>query len=247
MIQPRHPGTPVILRENPLSANTKEFRGRLERLGFCVALATGKDELCSQLDRHNGPMALLLNTALSAEEIADSLSLAADSMRPSHITPLAVGATPGLAVREALGRGGVTLAALEPLDDATLRFQINRAFLAERQAGRARLENRAPWNVPVTFLSEGRQRRADLYNLSRHGAFLETIRPVQPGAQIEFTLPLPHGPAQIRGEIVHTNSPGYKRRTRAPVGIGVRFEPLPDANQTELDEAVASRCTTLLL
>ncbi|MCP5059128.1 MAG: PilZ domain-containing protein [bacterium] len=237
----------VILREDPLAPSATGLAGRLKRLGFCVALAAEDAELCRQLDRGDGPRALLLNTVLSASEIASTLKLSADGICKGHVTPLAVGRTPGLAVREALGRGSVTLAALDPLDDATLRFQVNRAFLATREAGQARRELRVPWEAPVAFRSEGRERHAELYNLSRHGAFLETVRPLQPGSRIEFSLPLSLGTSRIHGEVVHTNAPGNLRRPRAPVGIGVRFEPLAEADMAELDAAVANRCASLLL
>ncbi|MBW2243874.1 MAG: PilZ domain-containing protein [Deltaproteobacteria bacterium] len=240
-------GDRVILREDPLAPSATGLAGRLKRLGFCIALAAEEGELCRQLDRGQGPQALLLNTALSAGEIAATLKFAGDAIRKGRVTPLAVGATPGLAAREALARGSLTLAALDPLDDATLRFQVNRAFLTTREAGQARREVRVPWEAPVAFLSEGRERRAALYNFSRHGAFLETVRPVQPGSAVEFSLPLPLGTSRIRGEVVHTNAPGNLRRPRAPVGIGVRFEPLPEADLAELDAAVANRCAALLL
>lgn len=247
MSQPKDRRDQVILREDPLSPSATGLADRLARLGFGVALAATQAELRIQLARDREPRALLLNTTLRLSEISAALTLAAEEIRTGRVTPLAVGPAPGLAVREALGRGGVALAALEPWDDATLRFQVNRAFLATRPAGRARLEMRVPWNASVGLLSEGRQRRAELYNLSRHGAFLATVRPPQPGSRIELALPLPLGRARVGGRVVHTNKPGNLRRQRAPVGIGVRFEPLLEEDLAELDAAVALRCAALLL
>lgn len=247
MTQPASQPDPVILREDPLSPTATGLAGRLERLGFEVALVAEDAELKAQLTRFRGPQALLVNTSLSPAEIGDALGIARAGIEAGQVTPLAVGPGPSMLAREALEAGGVTLAALEPLDDATLRFQVNRAFLGKRGAGRARCEMRVPWEAPIGLTCEGRERRADLYNLSRYGAFLETVRPPRAGSRVELSLPLAVGPARLLGEVVHCNAPGNLRRRRAPVGIGVRFEALAEPTLTQLDAAIADRCADLLL
>ncbi len=238
---------PVILREDPLSPAVSGLGERLERLGFALARVSEEAELRTQLARCQGPQALLLNTSLSAAEIADSLAVASGALRSGRVTALAVGQDPAVATREALQGGGVTLAALGPVDDSTLRFQVNRAFLGAREAGQARVEVRAPWDAPVRLRSQGGEHAARLYNLSQHGAFLELVRPLAESSPVDLELPLESGPTRIPGQVVRRNAPGYQRQRRAPIGIGVHFDPLPEEVQAELDAAVASRSERLLL
>ena len=85
------------------------------------------------------------------------------------------------------------------------------------------------------------------WNLSRQGAFLQLRRPSMCGARIELALPLEGGARSVQATVVHTNVPGNLRRTRAPIGMGVRFDAPTPVLQRRLDEAVARRSSELLV
>jgi hypothetical protein len=238
---------PVVLREDPLAPWATGLAGRLDRLGFEVALVPDEAELRGQLARCEGPQAVLLNVGLGAHELGDSLATVADASHRQDLTVLAIGDEPSPPTREQLRRAGVTLSAFGSLDDPMLRFQVNRAFLAARHAGPARRERRAPldWAVGVHFGTHHLTTR--LYSLSRRGAFLEMVRPPTDGTELELDLPLPQGPARVGSQVVHSNPPGHRRWRRAPIGVGIRFEALRDETAARIDAVVTERCAAMLL
>ena len=238
---------PVILREDPLDPCATGLAGRLDRLGFDVALVPDEVELRGQLSRCGGPQAVLLNVGLGAHALGDSLALIAEASPRRDLTVLAVGDEPPLPTRDRLRRAGVVLAAFGSLGERMLRFQVNRAFLASRNAGPARRELRAPLDWTVGVRVGARRHTGRLYSLSQHGAFLELLRPPASGTELEVDLPLPQGPARLRCRVVHRNAPGHRRQARAPIGVGIRFENLGDETAARIDAVVAKRCAAMMI
>lgn len=237
----------VILREDPLASCATGLAGRLDGLGFDVALIADEVELRGQLSRCRGPQAVLLNVGLRAHELGDSLAVIAEASPRMDLTVLAIGDEPPLPTRDQLRRAGVTLAAFGSLDARMLRFQVNRAFLAARNAGPARRELRAPLDWPVGVRVGARRHTGRLYSLSQQGAFLELLRPPANDTELELDLPLPQGPARLRCRVVHSNPPGHRRQARAPIGVGIRFEKLCDETAAQIDAVIAKRCAAMML
>ncbi len=235
----------VVVREDPLGPAGSHACG-LRRLGFEVAVATDHEALRHALGPLSAPMAVLLRADLPPAELARSLEV---SRRGHHgaLTLVAVGRRPPSAQLDLLREAGVSLAAFGEVDDATLRFQVNRAFLAGRSHGPVRRELRVPAGWEASLQMGSRRMRGRLYSLSLRGAFLEMTRPPADGTPVEIEMGLPGGAGRIPAKIVHSNAPGHLRRPRAPIGVGVRFGALPPALRQSIEATLARRSAALLL
>jgi hypothetical protein len=155
-----------------------------------------------------------------------------------------VGARPAEAVRERLRALGVELAAWEPWDDETLRFQVNRA-LAGRAPSAARGAPRVPVALGASVLSGGRTKPAILRALSETGAYLETPRPSPPGAELRVEFPAARERVSVAAEVVYANVPGNLRRRNLPVGMAVRFTGVSPQAERSIRGTVADRHSAL--
>ena len=112
---------------------------------------------------------------------APDLSLALQGFRElvpeRELSVLVGGPRPGASECQRLREAGAELGLFDPLDDHTLRFQLNRAA-AGRTAGSAeRRALRVPTDWPVRVRMGGREKPARVYCVSSTGAFLATSRP----------------------------------------------------------------------
>jgi hypothetical protein len=150
---------------------------------------------------------------------------------------------------DGLGRlraAGVELAVWNPVDDATLRFQVNRA-LAGFQGESLRREQRAPADWRVRFSAGGRTKEAVIYTLSARGAFLVTNRPSMRGASIAVELPLPAESIAVGGRVLYTNVPGNLAKSSLPTGMAVEFTALSGEAEDSIRRSVAERALSLVV
>ena len=194
------------------------------------------------------PAGVIVSTRLGAT-IGPVMQALVPLLDDEHTTILAGGPYPSDTMRDELRNAGITLACFEPIDDAALRFQVNRCFVvaAEPPSAKARSALRAPLGWPVQVQIGARRKEGSLYDLSNGGAFIETERPSLSGARVELLLPLGDGSVAVPGEVVHTNVPGNLRKARAPIGMGIRFDPVSDGTETAIRRAVHLRCAELLV
>ncbi len=237
----------VLLREDPFASRPSGLGERLHRMGFDVGVVPNESDLRRRLSRSARPHAVLVNVGLGSSQVQDTLLTTHRSARNPLVTVLAIGDEPQTPIREILRHAGVSLAAFGSVDDHTLRFQVNRAFLADRSRGPARGELRAPLDWEISVEMGTRRMSGRVYSLSRGGLFLEVVRPARVGTQVRFELPLPSGAVPMRAEVVHTNPPGYLRTLREPIGMGLRFESPDRATTQAIDAVLADRCSRLLV
>jgi hypothetical protein len=141
---------------------------------------------------------------------------------------------------------GVELAAFEPCEDSTLRFQLNRA-LSQPDQHPDRRETRVPADLPARVHSAGRSKPAMVRALSASGAFLETRRPSLPGVPLELELSLPPETVQVVGRVVYTNVPGNLQRASLPTGMAVCFTEVPPGAERAIRHCVAQRALSLVI
>jgi hypothetical protein len=152
------------------------------------------------------------------------------------LPPLVCGPRPDPEARVRLREAGAELALWEPLDDHTLRFQVNRALARGAPGTVPRRALRVPTHWPVQVRMGARTRPAHVYSVSTRGAFLATAGPALRRSLVHVTLPLADDQGErlrLAGEVVATNVPGNLRRRNLPLGMGVRFLGLgPGAERT---------------
>jgi hypothetical protein len=136
---------------------------------------------------------------------------------------VSIGTPPLPAERKKLRSAGLSISLWEPYDDATMRFQLNRALTGDRDE-----HMRATPRVPTYMLARihvgERTKDAIVYSLSTGGAFLETPRASMDGAQLEVELRLPEGPIRVKSTVIYANVPGNLQRPSLPLGMGVTFD-----------------------
>ncbi|MDX1649865.1 MAG: PilZ domain-containing protein [Myxococcota bacterium] len=234
------PANPPVVR-GPAGPACREVARRLGLLGLHAA-CTRPSELGAARAAPR-PRALVLDADLPAAGLEEALEALGPALEDGA-TALAAGPAPPAARRARLRAAGVTLALFDPLDDATLRHQVNRTFLAARQGGRARRELRAP--VPAAALlvdpTRGRRIPGTVYTLSEGGAFVETAGRAPPGATLELRIAL--GPSGLRlpATVVHAHPPGAGGP--APTGLGLRFAAIGTTTR-EIGARVRARCEAL--
>ena len=197
---------------------------RLAQLGFHALRAKTAEQAVETLsDPRYAIAAILLPEDLPVFDLDRALEAfrtSGDAVEPMLI---ACGRHPDADRRNRLRAAGAELALWNPVDDHTLRFQINRALAGHGPELRSRSSERVPTNWPIRVRGAGREKHAKLYTLSCQGGFVATSSPSMSRAQVQLELPLPGEDVRVDAEVVMTNVPGNLVRTNLPIGMGVRF------------------------
>jgi hypothetical protein len=223
-----------------------ELSSRLQKLGLDPVQVVSFDEALRACEHAQSPVDAALIPSSLAEEghLKSELRRLRKSGADSGLGLLVFGAAVERSRRKKLRAAGIKLALWEPFDDATLRFQLNRALSGEGdENGRRRPR------VPTYLLSRvtigGRERDAVVYSLSEGGAFLETPRASMEGAHAELEIRLPGEPLRLRALVIFANVPGNLQRPNLPLGMGVRFEGLSTEDTKRLKDYVERRAAEL--
>jgi hypothetical protein len=154
------------------------------------------------------------------------------------------GTPPHSSERKKLRSAGLSIGLWEPYDDATLRFQLNRALTGDRDE-HMRAKTRVPTYMLARICVGERTKDAIVYSLSEGGAFLETPRASMDGAQLEVELRLPDGPIRLKSTVIYSNVPGNLQRPNIPLGMGVTFESVSDSEASQIGRFVNQRLSDL--
>ncbi len=201
---------------------------RIARLGY-RSLPAKTPEQAHVLLRISRSMigAVVLPPELPVLDLRRALCFMSALVFGSELAFLAAGPAPGAEERRRLRDAGVDLALFDPLDDATLRFQLNRALAGSLVVRGRRGALRAPAAWPMRVWVGSRCKEASLYDLSSSGAWLVTEAPSPRSSRVQVELPRELGGARLAARVVRTNVPGNLRQWNVPLGMSVAFEELP--------------------
>ena len=118
-----------------------------------------------------------------------------------------------------------------------LFYETTRAFLGVHLWS----EPRPQLRVPVEFTSYAGQRlQGQTFDLSSGGLFLETGESLPVGATVFLSFPVPGlaGLFHCQGVVSWCNSARQSRKPEYPVGLGIEFVALIDADRQILDQFV---------
>jgi len=219
---------------------------RLRQMGFHVLRTKTAEQAATALtDTRFVIGSIVVPPDLPAYDL--DLALAAfRSMEASRALPLlTAGRRPDADRRARLRRAGVEQALWHPLDDNTLRFQVNRALAGAGPPPAMRRAERVPTNWPVQIRSGDRRKQAKVYSVSSTGAYLATSRPSMLRAVVETVLPLPACDVPLAGEVVMTNVPCNLLRRNLPIGMGIRFTDQSDEAEHQIMEWAHERASWL--
>jgi hypothetical protein len=200
---------------------------RLRLLGVAALRAKTAAEARAALADPRAPIgAVLIPPDPPTLDLPRALRVLTRALDGGVLPLLVCGPRPEPEVRARLREAGAELALWEPLDDHTLRFQVNRALARGAAANVPRRALRVPAHWPVQVRMGARTRPAHVYSLSTCGAFLATAGPALRRSLVHVTLPLADEAGErlrLACEVVATNVPGNLRRRNLPLGMGVRF------------------------
>lgn len=213
----------------------EDLSARLRGMGRRAVRAKTMDEGLRVIsDARFAVGAVLVPPDLPAFDLERALHAFRRAEPDAPLPLIAVGRPPDPDARARLRRAGVEWALWRPVDDNTLRFQVNRALAGPRIGTAGRRAERVPTNWPVGISVGRRVKAGSVYSLSARGAFLSTERPSMPRTLVHVTLPLPGGDVRVAGDVVMTNVPGNLAKQGLPPGMGVRFTGQTD----EVEEAI---------
>jgi PilZ domain len=226
-----------------LGANAPDMellRTRIVRVGYRVVPAK-TPEMANTLLRVGGSRvgAVIVPTDLPVVSLRGAL----DSMRRMQtaggdLTFVAAGRDPGEEGRRRLREAGVRIGIFDPVDLHTLRFQINRALASGLPLPPARSKRgtlRAPADWKVVALSGGREKEGRIYSISPSGTFIVLPQPWMTRSNVELRWAHSYtGAVSAECRVVMTNVPGNVMRRSLPLGMGLRFDHLPEAASVAL-------------
>jgi hypothetical protein len=231
---------PTILVLDGSDAPRGALLMRLRRMGYRALRAKTPEEAFALVEeRRHCVEAALIPPDLAVANLRAALEILSTRSPSGSLGYVLAGACPPEETLAEMREAGVKLALWEPLDDARLRFQVNRALAGTDSALLRRDAMRAPLEVPAQILQAGRSKESRVYTLSAGGAYLETPRPAMRGANVEVELDLWPTTIRVAGVVAYTSVPGNLRRTNLPIGMGVRFEGLEEGGLARIRRAVA--------
>ena len=192
----------------------------------------------------HGTIAVVIDASLASRSLKKDLSKLARTADPSGLFYLASGEPPSSSVRKRLRSAGVQFALWDPFDDATLRFQLNRAWNQNRDDHKRQSE-RIPTYLHAQIGGSQRVKDGVVYSLSVEGAYIESARASMAGATVDVAIRLPECFIETRGRVVFANVPGNLQRPNLPLGMAIRFEELDGQTSKHLKSYVKRRIAGL--
>jgi CheY-like chemotaxis protein len=241
------PIEPTILVIDGSDAPRAALTHRIRKMGYRAMRAKTPEEAFAIVEEHRHRVAAaLIPPDLAVTDLAGALeSLAARA--PLGLSYVVAGSCPSEESLAELRAAGLRLALWEPIDDARLRFQINRALAGFGIQELSRTEMRAPLDIPAHVIQAGRRKPARVYTLSSGGVYLDTERPSMRNAAVGVELELWPSPVCAAGVVVYTSVPGNLRRNNLPNGMGVRFDSVAEAELGRIRRVVAEASLQLTL
>lgn len=113
-------------------------------------------------------------------------------------------------------------------------------IMSTKSEKQQRISNRFPVKLQVDYKSEGNFLFENATNISEHGVFIHTDKPLQPGTfvELQFTLPETKDKLKVRGEVMWVNPYRKEQEKNYNPGMGVRFESLDELDKETLLNAI---------
>jgi response regulator RpfG family c-di-GMP phosphodiesterase len=234
------PLEPTILVLDGSDAPRAALTQRLRRMGYRALRAKTPEEAFALVEepRHR-VAAALIPPELAVADLASALASLSARSPFGRLAYVVAGNCPPEETLVELRRAGLQLALWEPIDDARLRFQVNRALAGIDSDLLRRAAMRAPLEIPAQVIQAGRTKEARVYTLSTGGVYLDTPRPAMRNAGVEIEIDFWPSPIRTAGVVAYTSVPGNLRRPNLPIGMGVRFHEIDEPSLARIRRAIA--------
>jgi hypothetical protein len=233
----------VLLIENTAPSGSHSLAAGLVRLGIEPIRVPDLEQAVEMVkSREYAIRAVLLPSDLPGAHVRKALK----SMRRREpvLPALVYGKVPDNGQRKQLLKADVLLSLWEGYDEGMLRFQMNRLVSGDTHAS-VRGSRRAPAHVPVRMLIGGREKSGTLYSVSEGGCFIETTRASMDSARLHMIFSLANIGYALDGTVAFSNVPGNLQRPNLPLGMGVRFNEVPEKARWQLADFIRERMDSL--
>ena len=204
--------------------------------GIDVIHAADPDEallLARQKSGHLG--ALLAPSCLDSSAFDDLIQRVCPHLRGGIESLLPIGQEPDGAVASQLRKSGVRWCLWEPFEARELRFVAVAALMAG-DPGERRKRLRVPAHLFASTLQDSDRRSAVVCDLSAGGAYLGVEPCFAASTEIDLELPLKPSAVYLRARVAHTHEGSVPPRTDLPVGMGVEFLEVGNADLAALSQ-----------
>lgn len=235
---------PVLLIEGT-PGQLNELARRIRLQGAEPQIAGSVDEavaLVPQAEQES--VAVVIDASFASRGLKKELPKLARAAEGTEFFFLATGDPATAGDRRKLRQAGVHFAIWNPFDDATLRFQLNRAWNQNRDDHK-RQSPRIPTFLHAQVGGSQRPKDGIVYSLSLEGAFIETARASMAGAAVDIAIRLPECTVETTSRVIFANVPGNLQRPNLPLGMAVRFEKLDAATAKQLKSFIKKRLLRL--
>ncbi|MDP6978852.1 MAG: PilZ domain-containing protein [Myxococcota bacterium] len=215
----------TLVLESPRGLETMDLARRLRELGAPMTVLPdfeAAEEVLREEDLDVG--AILVPTPYEPDVVGRHLDLLCGLAPKDGLRFISVGESPDKGHRKRLRKVGVKLAMWNPLQEAHLRFQLNRAHSPAPDGFGNRESPRVPTDWGCAVSVGGRTKDAAIFSLAETGAFLATKRAVMNGARVSLQMFLPDGVMDAEADVVYANVPGNLQKPGLPLGMGVQFD-----------------------
>lgn len=234
------PIEPTILVLDGSGAPRASLVLRLRRMGYrAIRAKTPEDAFEIVEEPRHHVTAAMIPPDLAVADLRAALDALSARSPAGRITYIVVGPCPAEEGMAELREAGLVLALWDPVDDARLRYQVNRALAGIDSDLLRRGAMRAPLEIPARVVQAGRTKEARVYTLSTGGVYLDTARPAMRNASVEIELDFWPSPIRTAGVVAYTSVPGNLRRPNLPIGMGVRFDGIDPPSLSRIRRAVA--------
>jgi uncharacterized protein (TIGR02266 family) len=206
----------------------------LQRLGYQVTTADSIDALHAALEKGPDFAAIILKARLTAQHGTD---LARSLGSPQRRVIL---------VSEDPPPGGEMIGFIDLTENALLAmgvrvpevvFAVNDLIFSRQ--GAPRRKKRIYGGFSASYKIDDKWITGGLYNLSSEGAFIETLKPPQPGTTLRVRFSLPEHPqTEVQAKVTWTVDATQTAGRRSPPGIGVHFENMSDEQKQLIHQFV---------
>jgi hypothetical protein len=236
----------VVILTRPDDMATIDLTLRLREIGAQTTVVQDFEEAQRMLEEASLDIgAILIPTHFETKTLGRTLDEALASAPPEGLGFISVGKPPSKFECKNLRKAGVKLALWNPLCEAYLRFQINRALYADHNGFGNRGNPRVPTELGCTVKVGQREKETLIYSLAANGAYLATRRASMSGARLDLDLRLPDQTIATPARVVYANVPGNLQRPGLPLGMGVQFDPLGRNDQKRLKKYIVECIETL--
>ncbi len=204
------------------SSSLRQLVVLLRRLGYEVRLAESAAEALTLMEAELSDL-VILDGQLSAQDGITAQQLIKSRPRWANIPVIMLAARHSKTSQDEYIRFGYEGLLTPPFDLHQMNILVQEYLSTGDTKKRKNL--RIPFTQPVTLIHCGKTTGYQPLNLSEGGIYLQTLKPLPVGAEVEISLPLPGmEPLTLTGMVIYQKGSSAEVLKAVP-GMAIKFQP----------------------